>query len=179
MRVSRVLCALVGAALAFVGNRAVADESAYRAAKTRALEWLASQMVPNGAVPDPQPGRAHLILSYRVPESDPARAFLAGRSMTYDNALAAIAFTLAGDYENASYILNVLSRLTAKDGSLWFGYNAHNDWPSREDSSGALERAGASAWAGLALQVFWTVVFVAIGRWGLTRVMTRLEVQGG
>jgi len=41
------------------------------------------------------------------------------------------------------------------------------------------ELSGASAWAGLALQVFWTVVFVAIGRWGLTRVMTRLEVQGG
>lgn len=41
------------------------------------------------------------------------------------------------------------------------------------------ELSGASAWAGLTLQVFWTAVFVAVGRWGLTRVMTRLEVQGG
>jgi len=150
MRGFRVIYALVGAALVFSGPAAMGDESAYREAKTRALEWLAAQMVPNETVPDPQPGRAHLILSYRVPESDPARAFLAGRSMTYDNALAAIAFTLARDYEKASYILNALSRLTPKDGVLWFGYNTHNDWPSRADSSGALERAGASAWAGYA-----------------------------
>ncbi|MFL9990468.1 ABC transporter permease [Paraburkholderia sediminicola] len=38
---------------------------------------------------------------------------------------------------------------------------------------------GASAWGGLALQVFWTLVFVMLGRKGIGRVMNRLEVQGG
>lgn len=38
---------------------------------------------------------------------------------------------------------------------------------------------GEAAWLGLALQVFWTLVFVMAGRKGLSRVMTRLEVQGG
>ncbi|KVN28477.1 ABC transporter permease [Burkholderia pyrrocinia] len=38
---------------------------------------------------------------------------------------------------------------------------------------------GAAAYAGLALQAFWIVVFVALGRKGLGSVMARLEVQGG
>ncbi|KVC58249.1 ABC transporter permease [Burkholderia stagnalis] len=39
--------------------------------------------------------------------------------------------------------------------------------------------SGAAAYAGLALQAFWIVVFVALGRKGLGDVMARLEVQGG
>ncbi|MGZ2748820.1 ABC transporter permease [Burkholderia stagnalis] len=39
--------------------------------------------------------------------------------------------------------------------------------------------SGAAAYAGLALQAFWIVVFVALGRKGLGSVMARLEVQGG
>ncbi|TCW83076.1 ABC transporter permease [Burkholderia sp. SRS-46] len=39
--------------------------------------------------------------------------------------------------------------------------------------------SGAAAYAGLAWQAFWIVVFVALGRMGLDRVMSRLEVQGG
>ena len=39
--------------------------------------------------------------------------------------------------------------------------------------------SGAAAYAGLALQAFWIVVFVALGRKGLGGVMARLEVQGG
>lgn len=38
---------------------------------------------------------------------------------------------------------------------------------------------GAWAWAGLGLQVFWTLVLILVGRAALTRVMTRLDVQGG
>ena len=38
---------------------------------------------------------------------------------------------------------------------------------------------GSSAAAGLALQLFWTVVFVVIGRLWMTRAMTRLQMQGG
>ena len=39
--------------------------------------------------------------------------------------------------------------------------------------------SGGAAWGGLALQVFWTLVFVMFGRKGIDRVMARLEVQGG
>jgi ABC-2 type transport system permease protein len=39
--------------------------------------------------------------------------------------------------------------------------------------------AGAHAWAGVGLQVFWTIVLTALGRAWLERVMRRLEVQGG
>ncbi|MDO8799804.1 hypothetical protein [Phenylobacterium sp.] len=39
--------------------------------------------------------------------------------------------------------------------------------------------AGQMAWLGISLQVFWTVLFIAVGRWWLGRVMARLEVQGG
>lgn len=39
--------------------------------------------------------------------------------------------------------------------------------------------SGGGAWGGLALQVFWTLVFVMLGRKGIDSVMTRLEVQGG
>ncbi len=39
--------------------------------------------------------------------------------------------------------------------------------------------AGPMAWAGIGLQVFWTVVLVGLGRLWLGRVMDRLQVQGG
>jgi ABC-2 type transport system permease protein len=38
---------------------------------------------------------------------------------------------------------------------------------------------GAKAWAGIALQLLWTSVFVVIGRVWMERVMRRLQVQGG
>jgi ABC-2 type transport system permease protein len=39
--------------------------------------------------------------------------------------------------------------------------------------------SGGAAWTGLALQAFWILVFVAVGRGWMTGVMRRLEVQGG
>ncbi len=39
--------------------------------------------------------------------------------------------------------------------------------------------AGQMAWAGIGLQVFWTLLFIVAGRFWLDRVMRRLEVQGG
>ncbi|MGH6971861.1 MAG: hypothetical protein ACREEQ_09645, partial [Caulobacteraceae bacterium] len=39
--------------------------------------------------------------------------------------------------------------------------------------------AGAAAWAGIGMQVFWTLVFVLVGRIGFSAVMRRLKVQGG
>lgn len=148
---SAVILALTVFFLSAPMRSAFADAPvAYGEARDRALEWLRSQMVPNDTVPEPEPDRMHLALSYRIPESESAYRYLSGRSMTYDNALAAIAFTMAGDYQNAAFILNALSRLTRADGTLWFGYNTQNSWPSEEDSSGALDRTGSTAWAGYA-----------------------------
>lgn len=39
--------------------------------------------------------------------------------------------------------------------------------------------SGTAAWIGLALQLFWILVFVSFGRAWLRRVMMQLEVQGG
>ena len=41
------------------------------------------------------------------------------------------------------------------------------------------ELSGAAAAGGLALQAFWTLTLIALGRWALSRDMRRLEVQGG
>lgn len=38
---------------------------------------------------------------------------------------------------------------------------------------------GAGALEGLALQVFWIVALVGLGRWWMSRLMRRLQVQGG
>ena len=43
--------------------------------------------------------------------------------------------------------------------------------------SGNLHDRGA--WAGIGLQVFWTLALIACGRWSMERVMRRLEMQGG
>jgi len=42
---------------------------------------------------------------------------------------------------------------------------------------GTLDLTGA--WIGIGLQVFWSLVLIALGRAGLRRVMARLEMQGG
>ena len=122
-----------------------------------ALKWLKSQTVPNSLVDNPAPDRRKLILSYRIPENDPSYEYLAKRSFTYDNAVSAIAFTMAGRYREAESVLNTLSRLVREDGSLWFSYNTHNSWPDENDHEGAMIRSGALAWAGYALSHYVSV----------------------
>jgi hypothetical protein len=119
-----------------------------------ALQWLAQQMVPNPTVPAPEPGRRRLLLSYRVPREDPAYRYVYGRSAIYDDALGAIAFTMAGRYREAEFLLGAVTRLIRADGGLWFDYNTQNDWPSELDHEGAIERTGAVAWAGYALTYY-------------------------
>ncbi len=119
-----------------------------KGAKERALIWLRNQKVPNEILPDPQPERRNLIMSYEIPKEAPAYRYIFGRSIIYDDALAVIAFTMAGDYKTASQILIALNRLLRKDGGLWFGYNLNNDWPSEKDQEGVTERSGATAWVG-------------------------------
>jgi len=143
-------CVLLASPLAAVFAEGAPSGEAYAEAKAKALSWLEARMVPNDTVPEPEPDRMRLLLSYEIPPSEPAYRYLSGRSMVYDDALAAVAFTMAGNYRNAAYVLNALSRLSRADGGLWFGYNTHNSWPSEDDADGALDRTGSGAWAGYA-----------------------------
>ncbi len=117
-------------------------------AKEKALIWLKKQKVPNTIVPDPQPERRNLVISYEIDPCDPSYKYIYGRSVIYDDALAVIALTMNKEYKTAAQILLAMERLQRKDGSLWFGYNVNNDWPSEADHDGAIERTGASAWVG-------------------------------
>ncbi len=130
----------------------VSDEvrATLRAGQQAAVEWLVEQLVPNDAVPDPHPTRRNLIVSYRIPPDDPVYPYLYGRSFVYDGAVAAIAFTMSERYQEAQRTLLALARQVRDDGSVWFGLNTQNAWPSQADSDGAVVRSGASAWVGYA-----------------------------
>jgi hypothetical protein len=123
-------------------------------AEKDAGQWLRGQMVPNDVVPVPDPGRRRLLLSYRVPQTDPAYRFTYGRSFVYDDALGAIALTMLGRYREAEFLLNALRHLVRSDGSLWFAYNTQNGWPSAGDTGGAIVRTGSVAWVGYAFAYY-------------------------
>ncbi|MFO8063550.1 MAG: hypothetical protein ACQETQ_13395 [Spirochaetota bacterium] len=115
-----------------------------------ALEWLSDQQVPNSTEPEPHRTRKHLPIGYEIPRRDAAFAHLGRRAYTYDAAVAAIAFSAAGEFSRAEDILIALRRLSDEDGRLWFAYNTNNAWPNDEDSEGAIVRTGTVAWAGYA-----------------------------
>ena len=114
--------------------------------------WLRGQVTPIRLVPDPDPARRRLLLSYEIPPEKFPRRF--HRSATYDNALAALAFLIAGERDRAAFTLHALARLVRPDGSLWFSYNTGNDWPSEADHESALVRAGTVGWVGYALTFY-------------------------
>jgi hypothetical protein len=156
-RVFLAVCALAGwsiSAGAVAAEPSPADSSAVEpgllGAERDAVAWIMSQMTPNEAVQAPDPGRRRLLLSYRVPRTDPAYPYVYGRSFVYDDALGAIALTMAKEYRAAEFVLGALKRLVREDGSLWFAYNTQNDWPGEADHEGALIRSGAVAWVGYA-----------------------------
>ena len=120
------------------------------AARQQAVHWLKEQIVPNSTVPDPDPRRRRLIVSYRVPKTDPLYPYIYSRSFIYDNALAIITFTMSGDYREAEALLGALRRVIRQDGSFWFAYNTVNSWPSEEYHESAIVRTGSIAWAGYA-----------------------------
>jgi hypothetical protein len=114
--------------------------------------WLRGQVTPNRLVSDPDPTRRRLLLSYEIaPEKFPQRFH---RSATYDNALAALAFLIAGERDRAAFTLHGLARLVRPGGSLWFSYNTGNDWPSEADHESALVRTGAVGWVGYAFTFY-------------------------
>jgi hypothetical protein len=151
------ICLLVLASAGRIGaDDLVKVDSAVVEARDRAIGWLKEQMVPNEIVPDPDPERRRLVLSYRVSRDHPAHPYIYSRSFAYDNALAVIALTMAGDYEEAELILSALRRVMRDDGSFWFTYNTVNNWPGEYDHEGAIIRSGANAWIGYAATYYLT-----------------------
>ncbi|MBM7661563.1 hypothetical protein JOC85_002366 [Bacillus mesophilus] len=87
-----------------------------------------------------------LIPSYYIPSSDPmSHTGIERRSWLYDNALAVIAFSLAGDQKRASTILSSLEELQNEDGSFAFAYDVFSG-PIDES-----KRSGSIAWLGDAI----------------------------
>ena len=138
-----VLAVLVASPLSAGGPSA--DEA-------RSLAWLRAQITPNAVVSAPDPQRRGLVLSY-APGTQPPGP-LHRRAFTYDQALAAIAFTTSGDLTSASRVLGALARAQRKDGSFWFSYNVQNTWPEEGDHDMAIVRSGAMAWAGYAFAFY-------------------------
>ncbi|MDH3379558.1 MAG: hypothetical protein OEQ39_21745, partial [Gammaproteobacteria bacterium] len=117
-------------------------------------EWLKRQVTPNDIVPNPEPGRRRLVVSYDIAPEDFPQGF--HRSATYDNALAALAFLITGDIDAAAFTLYAVARLVRADGSLWFSYNTANAWPDENYHESAIVRTGAVSWVGYALAFFLT-----------------------
>jgi hypothetical protein len=105
--------------------------------------WLRRQVTPNRAVPDPDPTRRRLLISYDVSAQKSPRVY--SRSATYDDALAALVFLITGERDRAAFTLHALARLARAEGSLWTSYNTANNWPDEDDHASALLRAGAVA----------------------------------
>ena len=114
--------------------------------------WLAAQVTPNSAVPDPDSSRRRLVVSYSIPPEKFPTGF--HRSFTYDDALAALSCVMAGKMDAAAYTLDALSRLVRGDGSLWFSYSTANSWPDESDHDGAMIRAGSIGWVGYAVTFY-------------------------
>src|SRR5438093_3102079 len=114
--------------------------------------WLQTQVTPNTVVPDPDPSRRRLLISYDVPPAKSLTGF--HRSFTYDDALAAISFVIAGEMDSAALTLDALARLVRPDGSLWFSYSTANSWPDEAEHDSAIIRAGSIGWAGYAFTFY-------------------------
>lgn len=114
--------------------------------------WMLAQITPNRVVSNPVPARRRLVVSYDIAP----RVFPQGyhRSATYDNALAALAFTVTGEMDSAAYTLHAITRMIRADGSLWFSYNTANNWPDEQYHESAMVRTGAIGWVGYALAFY-------------------------
>jgi len=150
-------CAVLALGLAFPGNPLAAQTRSSSAKGLRewsasSERWLEGQVTPNRVVPDPDPTRRRLLVSYDVSPKDSPRGY--NRSATYDNALAALVFLAAGQRDRAAFTLHALARLVRADGSLWAGYNTANNWPEEGDHGSAVVRAGAVGWVGYALTFY-------------------------
>lgn len=124
----------------------------WRAWRAANLAWLRGQVTPNRVVPDPNPARRRLVVSYDIPAEQLPQGY--HRSYTYDDALAALAFFVVGERDAAAFTLHGLARLVRPDGSLWFSYNTADSWPDEEYHESAMVRAGAVSWVGYAFAFY-------------------------
>lgn len=129
----------------------VNPSNSYYQTRKEAIGWLSGQLVPNDTVPSSANNRRNLILSYQLPKTTDAYPYIFNRSSLYDNGVAAIAFTIEGQFEQTSKIIDAIMRMGGSNGELFFSFDTHNTWPSKDDSYGAIVRSGASAWAGHAI----------------------------
>jgi len=74
------------------------------------------------------------------------------RYFLYDQALAALAFTYAGDQTSAERVLNALANLQLANGSWYFMYNANGTSPF--PAGGDYRYTGAVAWAVMAFNAY-------------------------
>src|SRR2546426_6958368 len=88
--------------------------------------WLLGQIIPNRLVPDPDPSRRPLVISYDLAPAGFPRRF--HRPAPYDDALAAPALLNTGDGDKAAFTLHGLARLVRPRRRLWAGYNNAHDW---------------------------------------------------
>ncbi len=119
--------------------------------KEKAVAWLKSQIVPNSIVKEPTQDRRNLLISYKVPKDSEVYRYVFSKASLYDNALAILAFSMAGEFGLAERIIEASSRILSPDNDLWFTFNTHNSWPNKDDHTGAIVRSGASAWLGYAI----------------------------
>ena len=96
------------------------------------IQYLLKHFTPDGS----------MVLSY----SDRNRAFL------YDQALAVIAFSHAGEKSAAERVLRTLTKLQASDGSWTFQYLSHAN--SVEPAEEKTSPAGAIAWVAIATETY-------------------------
>ncbi|MFH1379337.1 MAG: exosortase-associated EpsI family protein [bacterium] len=125
--------------------------SPYYEVRTKSIEWITNQVVPNKIVPSPSPGRRNLILSYELSKNADAYKYIYSKSSLYDNGVAIIALCIERQFEQASKIIDAIMRMGGTEGDLFFTFNTHNTWPNKDDKWGAIIRSGASAWAGQAI----------------------------
>src|SRR5438309_6578811 len=85
------------------------------------VPWLLGQIIPNRLVPDPDPTRRRLVISYDPAPAEFPRRF--HRPATYDDAVAALALLTIGDPDRTAATLHALAPLLRPDGRLWFAYN--------------------------------------------------------
>jgi hypothetical protein len=97
-------------------------------------------------VRDPDPLR--LLRSYDIPADDPAYDRLLNLSWTYDSAIGAVAFAVAGERKQAEQLLDQLQALQRTDGSIDFAYH------TLTGAGAELERSGTVAWVGLAAALY-------------------------
>ncbi len=93
-------------------------------------------------------GPLQLLRSYEIPKDDPSYDRLLNWSWTYDSAVAAAAFAVHGDQRQAQRLLDQLTVLQGRDGSIDFAFNVSTGEGAAYISSGTV------AWVGLAAVMY-------------------------